>query len=133
MVRISPVVAASFASRYSFAPSLLETNALTPTPVPTATAICSIWAEYASEVAVSACSLIRATKMLSTMLYMDCTTMEIIIGTAMDNTSLGTDMTPILFSFCISYLFLFAKTKSVKIQRTSNPQYFHAKMPANHF
>ena len=40
-----PVVAASLASRNCFAPSLRDTRAFMPTPVPTATAICSIWAE----------------------------------------------------------------------------------------
>ena len=69
-----------------------------PTPVPTATAICSICAEYARDAAVSASSLMRATKMLSTMLYIDCTTIEIMIGTDMDRISPGTGATPILFS-----------------------------------
>ena len=40
----------------------------TPTPVPTATEMNSIWNGYTSETAVSAFSLMRDTKMLSTML-----------------------------------------------------------------
>ena len=39
------VAAASLAFWYSLAPSRRETSAFTPTPVPTATAICRIWAE----------------------------------------------------------------------------------------
>ena len=42
--------------------------------------------------------LMRATKMLSTMLYIDCTIIEIMIGTDMDRISPGTGATPILFS-----------------------------------
>lgn len=42
--------------------------------------------------------LLRATKMLSTMLYIDCTIIEIMIGTDMDRISPGTGATPILFS-----------------------------------
>ena len=97
-VSTRPVAAASFAASCCFAPSRRETSAFAPTPVPTATAICSICAEYARDAAVSAPSLMRATKMLSTMLYIDCTTIEIMIGTDMDRISPGTGATPILFS-----------------------------------
>ena len=100
-VSTRPVAAASSASLCRFAPRQRETSAFAPTPVPTATAICSICAEYASDAAVSASSLMRATKMLSTMLYIDCTTIEIMIGTAIVTISPGTGATPILFSFCI--------------------------------
>ena len=47
---------------------------------------------------LAACSLIMATKMLSTMLYRAWTSMEIIMGTDMLTSSLPTGMTPILFS-----------------------------------
>ena len=41
----------------------------------------------AIDTAVSASSQMRETKMLSTMLYSACTSMEIIIGTAIDSSS----------------------------------------------
>ena len=43
----------------------------------------------------------RDTNTLSTMLYMDWASMEIMMGTAMDSTSWGTGMTPSLFSVSI--------------------------------
>ena len=52
----------------------------------------------ASETAVSAFSEILATKILSTILYMACTNMEIIMGRDMLISSFFTGMTPILFS-----------------------------------
>lgn len=63
-----PFVAAALASAYRCSPSLREISAFMPTPVPTATAIMSIWIGKASDTAVSASSLTRVTKMLSTTL-----------------------------------------------------------------
>ena len=51
-----------------FSPSDLDRIALTPTPVPELTAIIRFCSGNASVTAVSACSLSRATKMLSTTL-----------------------------------------------------------------
>ena len=53
------------------------------------------------DAAVRASSLILATKTLSTMLYMDCTSMETMMGCDMFTTSFGTGMVPILFSLSI--------------------------------
>ena len=56
----------------------------------------------AIDTAVSASSQIRETKILSTMLYSACTSMEIIIGTAIDSSSLFSGIVPILFSRRVS-------------------------------
>ena len=86
------------ASSYLWAPSDFDSSAFTPTPVPVATAMMSVCKGKASETAVSAFSDSFATKILSTMLYRACTSMEIIIGKDMLNTSLPIGMVPILFS-----------------------------------
>ena len=64
----SPWVAALSAASISFSPSRREIRELTPTPVPTATAISSVWMGNASDTAASAFTPSRETKMLSTML-----------------------------------------------------------------
>ena len=69
-----------------------------PTPVPEETAIIRFCIGNASETAVNASSQIRDTKILSTILYIACTSMETIIGSAIVTSSLLTGMTPILFS-----------------------------------
>ena len=69
-----------------------------PTPVPVPTAISSVWSGKASETAVSAFSDNLATKILSTMLYKACTSIEIIIGRDILNNSFPMGMVPILFS-----------------------------------
>ena len=71
---------------------------MTPTPVPEATAIIRFWIGKASDTAVSAFSLMRDTKMLSTTLYNACTSIERIIGSDIVKRSFGIGMTPILFS-----------------------------------
>ena len=53
---------------WSPSPRLLESRAFTPTPMPTPNAIIRFWIGKEMETAVSAASLTRATKMLSTML-----------------------------------------------------------------
>ena len=58
-----------------------------PTPKPTAIAMTMFCHGKAIDTAVSASSQMRETKMLSTMLYSACTSMEIIIGTAIDSSS----------------------------------------------
>ena len=101
--RNRPFLAASLAPSKFFSPRLRDSSALMPTPVPAATAIISVWMGKARETAVSASSLSCATNMLSTILYKACTSIESIIGRDMVISSLGTGMTPILFScFCIS-------------------------------
>ena len=57
-----PWLAAQSASAWRFSPSLLATRELIPTPVPTPTAIIRVWIGNASDTAVSALSLIWATK-----------------------------------------------------------------------
>ena len=80
-------------------PSVLESNAFIPTPVPTDTAIINICIGYASETAASASELYLATNILSTILYSDCTKNEITIGVLIEKRSLPTGITPIRFSF----------------------------------
>ena len=80
-------------------PRDLDSMALIPTPVPEPTATIIVWSGNARVTAVSACSLICETNMLSTMLYRACTSMESIMGSDMVMISLFTGMTPILFSF----------------------------------
>ena len=70
-----------------------------PTAVPAPTAIIRLWRGNARPTALKAFSLSRETNTLSTMLYSACTSMEIIIGTAMPASSLPTGRTPILFSW----------------------------------
>ena len=89
----------------SFSPRVLDRNALIPTAVPTATAIIRLWIGNARDTARSAYSLILETKMLSTILYSACTSMEIIIGRDIEISNLSMGMTPILFSLvCIKVL-----------------------------
>lgn len=52
----------------SFSPKVLDKKALMPTAVPTDTAIIRLWMGNASDTALRAYSLIRDTKMLSTIL-----------------------------------------------------------------
>ncbi|GFI66365.1 hypothetical protein IMSAG185_01981 [Lachnospiraceae bacterium] len=87
----------------SFSPNVLDKKALMPTPVPTATAIIRLWIGNARDTARRAYSLILDTKMLSTMLYNACTSIEIIMGRDMVIKSLSTGMFPILFSGCIAF------------------------------
>ena len=60
--------AVTFALSFLPSPSNLESNAFTPTPVPTDTAIISICIGYAKDTAASASGLYLATNMLSTIL-----------------------------------------------------------------
>ena len=55
--RKMPFSAVLLARSWSFSPRLLDSRALTPTPVPTPTAIIMFCSEKASETAVSAPSL----------------------------------------------------------------------------
>ena len=73
-----------------------------PTPKPTAIAMMMFCSGNAMDTAVSASSQMRETKILSTMLYSACTSMEIIIGTAIDSRSLFSGIVPILFSRRVS-------------------------------
>ena len=75
-----PFFADSSAVLKSFSPRLLDNTALTPTPVPTAIAIIRLCTGKTRETAVSAFSLICATKTLSTTLYKACTSMDNIMG-----------------------------------------------------
>ena len=98
-----PLVAARLARSKSFAPSALDSSAFIPTPVPVATAIIRFWIGKASDTAVSASSLMRATNIESTMLYSAWISIEIIMGSDMLISSLPTGITPILFScICLS-------------------------------
>ena len=81
-----------------FSPRLLESRALTPTPVPMPTANIRFCSEKARETAVRAFSLTRATKIESTTLYSACTSMEIIIGMLSLISSGLTSMVPMIFS-----------------------------------
>ena len=79
-----------------------------------------------------ASSLMRDTKMLSTMLYMDWASMEIMMGTVMDSTSWDTGMTPSLFSVSIGGFSFFRATKNARNEPgSSTPRTFHAKLPAD--
>jgi len=73
-------------------------TALMPTPMPTATDNTRFCSGKASDTAVSASRLTRATKILSTMLYIDWMSIERIGGTAMENSSRNTGRVPIGFS-----------------------------------
>ena len=103
--RKMPFWAAFWASFWLCSPRERESRALTPTQVPEETAIIRLWIGKARDTALRAYSLTLDTKMLSTILYSACNSMDIIIGRDMDRSSLFTDMTPILFSaffsFCI--------------------------------
>ena len=87
-----------------FSPRLLERAALTPTPVPVATAIIRFWAGNARDTAVSACSHTRDTNTLSTMLYRACTSIDAMMGRDMLMMSLEMGMVPNLFSFSMELL-----------------------------
>ena len=93
-----PLTAMRLACAGSFSPSARLISAFMPTPKPTANEISRFCIGNASETAVSAFSLILDTNTLSTTLYSAWTSIEIIIGTAMDSSSLLTGITPILFS-----------------------------------
>ena len=73
-------------------------TALMPTPIPTATDSTRFCSGNARDTAVSASRLIRATKMLSTMLYIDWMSIERIGGTAIESSSRNTGRVPIGFS-----------------------------------
>ena len=115
-------------------PRYRDSREFTPTPVPTATPISRFCTEYASETAVSACSLILATNRLSTILYMAWIIMDIIIGSAMVTSRRLTGMTPILFSpsvrVCFSICLMFSSFK-----RLMNPpnQNLSNRNPPIHF
>ena len=70
-----------------------------PTPNPMAAALIRFCTGYTSDRAVMASSLICATKKLSTILYREFTSMEIIIGRAMDKISGNTGFSFINVSF----------------------------------
>ena len=70
--------------------------------MPVARPIIRFCAGKLKETAESASSLTMLTKMLSTTLYSACTSIEIISGTDMFNTSFPMGMTPILFSAAFS-------------------------------
>ena len=91
-----PVFAAILASSRRFSPNRRAISALVPTPTPSASAMISICSGKAIETATSASSLTCATKILSTTLYNDCTSMEKIAGTDMLKSSLPTGIVPIL-------------------------------------
>ena len=86
------------ARSWFFSPRLLDSRALTPTPVPTPTAIMTFCSEKARETAVRAFSLTRATKIESTTLYSACTSMEIIIGMLSFSKRGLISMVPMMFS-----------------------------------
>ena len=96
--RNTPLTATASASACFFWPSRRESSAFTPTPAPVATAIISSCTGNASETAVSASSLMRATNALSTILYSACTSMDSMIGKDIVTISLPSGMVPILFS-----------------------------------
>ena len=91
----------------SFAPRYLDIRALMPTAVPTPKAIIIDWIGKQSEVAVSASSLICATKMLSTMLYSASTNIDTISGTDNLIISDGIGAVPSLFSFSLTTALIF--------------------------
>ena len=94
-----PAPAARSAISCFFSPRERESSALMPTAVPAPTAIIRLWRGNARPTALKAFSLRRETNTLSTMLYSACTSMEIIMGTAIPASSLPTGRTPILFSW----------------------------------
>ena len=94
-----PWVAAISAFLRSPAPRYRATMALMPIPKPMAMALVKFWMGNTSERAVMASSLICATNRLSTMLYRELTSMEITLGSAMDNSSGSTGRSFIKVSF----------------------------------
>ena len=70
-----------------------------PMPKPMATALTKFWMGNTSESAVMACSLIWATKRLSTMLYRLFTSIEMTLGRAMESSSGNTGLVFIKVSF----------------------------------
>ena len=98
----TPLTAAKSAFSWFFSPRERDNRALTPTQVPADTAMIRFWTGKAMETAVRAAWLIMDTKMLSTMLYMACTSMEMTIGSDIVTSSLFMGMVPILFSCAIN-------------------------------
>ncbi len=96
--RKMPFSAVALARRWFFSPRLLLRRALTPTPVPTPTAIITFCSEKASDTAVRALSLTWDTNTESTTLYSACTSMEIIMGTLSLTSSGLMSMVPMIFS-----------------------------------
>ena len=94
-----PWVAAISAFLRSPAPRYRAIMALMPIPKPMAMALAKFWMGYTKERAVMASSLICATNRLSTMLYRELTSMEITLGSAMDNSSGSTGRSFIKVSF----------------------------------
>ena len=94
-----PAPAARSAISCFFSPRERDSRALMPTAVPAPTAIIRLWSGKARLTAFKAFSLMRETNTLSTTLYRACTSMEIIMGTAMPASRRPTGMTPILFSW----------------------------------
>ena len=95
--RNTPFVAMWLARSRSPAPSARPISAFTPTAVPVARPIIRFCAGNASETAVSACSQMRETKTLSTMLYSACTSIETMMGRDMFQMSFEMGMVPSLF------------------------------------
>ena len=75
---------------------------MTPTPVPTPTAIMTFCSENASETAVRALSLTWDTKIESTTLYSACTNMDTIMGTLSLTSSGLMFMVPMMFSRAVA-------------------------------
>ena len=98
------LVAMIFARSCFCSPNVLDSIELTPTPVPTATAIIRFCRGKARLTAVNAFSLIWATNIESTTLYKACTSIDIIIGMDMVTNSRWMGMVPILFSFIVGIL-----------------------------
>ena len=92
-----PLTAARRASSGFCSPKERESRALTPTQVPADTAIIRFWIGNAMDTAARADSLIWATNTLSMMLYIACTSMEMIMGRDMEISRRLTGMVPILF------------------------------------
>ena len=88
----------------------MDSSALTPTPVPTPTAIMTFCREKASETAVRALSLTWDTKMESTTLYSACTSIETIIGTLSLMSRGLMDMVPMMFSCAAGEVVCFVST-----------------------
>ena len=94
-----PWVAEASARWRSPAPRYSAIWALMPMPKPMATALMKFCTGNTSERAVMACSLIRATNRLSTMLYRLFTSIEITLGSAIESSSGNTGLVFIKVSF----------------------------------
>ena len=99
-----------------------------PTPKPMATALTKFWMGYTSESAVMACSLIRATNKLSTILYSELTSIEMTLGSAMDSSSGNTGRVFIKVSFIFGS---FLRDRSSKKRPAGRQCRMGAKTPHN--